>query len=437
MNNNMNQNCNNKIHLGKKASIAIKLGAFFLVWAALFAILQLTNQYHFFFWEQHQLYIPGAEQACFSLKNGLHIATEWLTQWYYYRYAGAVILSLLLAITASCIYLIAKRLKASTPIAAAIALICLCLNALIHFTNQSKLEFQLCLLIIVLLWAIIGRIGSQECFRDLSKARKYVTVLLNAVCAIAIVAAFVIEKPEFSMPDADQELQLAVENEYYFGNYDKVLQLINEAPEKSDIMIFYYNLIHAKRGELPDHLFDMPRQVLGTELVADEESPRPLFRIMPEFYYEIGDMVYAERAAMLCMVFTKHNMFTPMLKRLAEINLVANDTLVANKYLNMLKQAPAYRQWAEEHTPGHMSPQVAQEISQRQQFVNTADTIRLGADSHRILERLLDTNKQNTVALDYLLCTYMLERNRDAFINAYNKYGPRPKPLYNSGLAAE
>lgn len=433
----MKQNNDSKIHIGKKASFAITLGAFLLVWASLFAIFQLTNQYHFFFWEQYQLYIPGAVQSNFSMKNCLNIAAEWLTQWFYYRYAGAAILSFLLTITASCIYLIAKRLKANTPIAAAIALICLCLNTFIHFTAESKLAFQLCLLFIVFLWAIIGRIGKQGNFRDFSKVRKCGTVLLNAICAIAIVAAFIIEKPKFSMPDADQELQLAVENEYYFGNYNKVLQLINEAPEKSDMMIFFYNLIHAKRGELPDHLFDMPRQVLGSELVADENSTRPIFRILPEFYYEIGDMVYAERAALLCMVFTKQNMFTPMLKRLAEINLVANDTLVANKYLNLLKQAPAYRQWAEEHTPGRMSPKVAQEISQRQQFVNTADTIRLGANSHTILERLLDTNKQNTVALDYLLCTYMLERNRDAFINAYTKYGPRPKPLYNSGLAAE
>lgn len=433
----MKQICNHKIHLGKKASLAVKLGTFGLVWAVLLAIFQLTNQYHFYFWEQHQLYIPGAVQGGFSLKNGLRIAAEWLTQWYYYRYAGAAILSLLLTTTACCIYLIAKRLKANTPIAAAIALICLCLNTLIHFTNQSKLEFQLCLLIIVLLWAVIGSIGRLGCFGNLGKTGKYATMLLNAIGAIAIVAAFVIDKPEFSMPDADQELQLAVENEYYFGNYDKALQLISDAPEKSDLMIFYYNLIHAKRGELPDHLFDMPRQVLGSELVADENSPRQLFRIMPEFYYEIGDMVYAERAAMLCMVFTKQNMFTPMVKRLAEINLVANDTLAANKYLRLLKQAPAYRQWAEEHTPGQMSPKVAQEISQRQQFVNTADTIRVGANSHTILERLLDTNKQNTTALDYLLCTYMLERNRDAFVNAYKKYGPRPKPLYNSGLAAE
>ena len=145
-------------------------------------------------------------------------------------------------------------------------------------------------------------------------------------------------------------------------------------------------------------------------------------------------MVYAERAAMLCMVFTRDNMYTPMLKRLVEINLVSGDTIAANKYLRILKQTPAYRKWAELHTPGQMPPHIEKDIFRRRQFVNKSDSIRVGTDSHQILDKLLDTNKNNIVALDYLLCTYMLERDEQGFKNAMKKYATRTTELYESGM---
>jgi len=392
-----------------------------IVWVALFVVYQTTFAYHFFFWEQHQLYLPTNVYT--GNLGWLDCWSEWITQWYFFRYAGPAILSFAITLTWTLFYaLLSKDGNASSKgrnIKIALTGILLIANVFIHFGDRNMLKVQL--LAIMLLVAIY--------FASFF----YKNLRYGAILALIAVCPFW-DEIQFNIPDPDYERQLAVENEYYFGNYEETEEIIKNAENKSDMMIFYYNLMMAKREGLPDHLFDMPRQVLGPELTLDDKSPRAVFRIMPDFYYEIGDMTYAERAAMLCMVFTRNNMYTPMLKRLAEINLVSGDTIAAYKYLRILKQAPAYRIWAEMHTPGQMHPRFEQDIQRRRKFVNVQDSIRIGADAHQILERLLDTNKNNIVALDYLLCTYMLERNEQGFKNAFHKYATRSTELYESGL---
>lgn len=393
-----------------------------LVWIALFLLFQTTYAYHFYYWEQHQLYLPTNVYT--GDLGWLDCLSEWITQWYFYLYAGPLILSFAITLTWTLFFhlgtnITSGKISKGIVFKAIITIALLIANIFIHFTDRNMLKVQLLAIILLLaIWC------ASFFYRKLS----YLGILaLLAVCPFW-------DEIRFAVPNSDYETQLAVENEYYFGNYEKAEEIIVNAERKSDMMIFYYNLMMAKREALPDHLFDMPKQVLGTELTLDENSPRAVFRIMPDFYYEVGDMTYAERASLLCMVFTRNNIYTPMMKRLVEINLVSGDTLVANKYLRILKQAPAYRHWAEMHTPGQMPPRIEQDILRRRQFVNVSDSIRLGADSHAILERLLDTNKNNIVALDYLLCTYMLERNEQGFKNAFYKYATRTTELYESGL---
>ena len=76
---------------------------------------------------------------------------------------------------------------------------------------------------------------------------------------------------------------------------------------------------------------------------------------------------------------------------------------------------------------------------EKAQFINKKDTIRLGDFARTILLELLDSNPQNLVALDYLLCTDLTTGDIGSFKSDYDRYcmdrnAPRIKPLYQQAL---
>ena len=83
-----------------------------------------------------------------------------------------------------------------------------------------------------------------------------------------------------------------------------------------------------------------------------------------------------------------------MIKRLAECNIISGDRPAADKYLRILKNTFAYRNWAE------LAPTLPV-YKEKAQFINKKDTIRLGDFARTILLELLDSNPQNIAALDY------------------------------------
>ena len=158
---------------------------------------------------------------------------------------------------------------------------------------------------------------------------------------------------------------------------------------------------------------------------------------MNELYWALGDMTLTERAAMMTHVFAPDNRNVKMIKRLAECNLVSGDTLAANKYLNILQETWVYRNWAD-RIKAH-NPKVWRYLIEKQESVNHADTIRLSDNLHMVMMELLDSNPDNLVALDYILCSTLLLKDLNNFKRDYDRYcmdtgKPRLKKLYQQAL---
>ena len=148
-------------------------------------------------------------------------------------------------------------------------------------------------------------------------------------------------------PDFVLEKDFAVDNEYRFGNYDKVLDIVKNSDGWTAQMQFFYNLVYAQRGQLPEHLFDFTPNNLGTFEKIGPETPRLTIINMNELYWALGDMTFTERAAMMTNVFAPENRNVRMLKRLAECNIVSGDSIAAQKYLRILSKTFVYSRWAE------------------------------------------------------------------------------------------
>lgn len=242
-----------------------------------------------------------------------------------------------------------------------------------------------------------------------------------------------------SMPQMRSEERMKVADAFHEGDYNKAKSLALQVDAPDDVTAFYYYLSNAMQDSLPESLLKYPVRNLGTLTTISDKSPLSVINMMNDLYYELGDMTYAERAAMMRNVFSPRNRNIRMIRRLAEINLVSGDTLAAMKYLRILDATHAYADWSRNHTPGRMSPEAEADILRRRARSNDKDNIRLGDNARNIILELLESNPGNTVALDYLLCTDLLLKDMDTFKMDYDTYcmakgAPRYRDLYQQAL---
>ena len=410
----------------------VRIAIFVSVIIAVFCFFQFWYPYHFFYHEQNQIFLWEWEylSGYFQRVGGLaSLAGDFLTQFYYYLYAGATILTLCIALAGLLVYKILTNLKVSPWIALVIGICVMGFLTVCHFSTVYKLSSTICIIgWLLFLWAVSA---IQARWLRLSCL---VIILLPAYLLFGTPKKVRLQAPDFVL-----EKDFAVSNEYYFGNYDEVLDIVKSSDGWTQQMQFFYNLVYAQRGELPEHLFDFIPNYLGTFEKIGPETPRLTIINMNELYWVLGDMTFTERAAMMTNVFSPDNRNVRMMKRLAECNIVSGDSAATQKYLRILSKTFAYGHWAEATQQQLAQGQLPPYLAQKKQFVNPHDTITISDNAHFLMMQLLDANPNNTIALDYILCSTLLLKDIENFKRDYDRYcmdtnKPRLKSLYQEAL---
>lgn len=473
----------------------ILIAALFILWTVgCFWFFQNNFKYHFFFIEQNQLFLstPDCLAAYFGKPAWLAcMAGDWAQQFYHFKLAGPAVLTLSLLIFGifaflslrECIPAKANRfLRDWCP--AITALVLMTVEARLFFYENARLASLYALGGGVILWYVYHRITE-----DLS-GRRWAGIIINSVICIAVAAVCYIlfgygalaflalellsspagkripagavisialalclsgnvcthyrmePKDALLVPGpgrwVDAKKARGVEDlltysiEYGRGNYKGIINLYEHSRNaKTPEMSFFYSASAAQLGILPDKLLKMKKPNLGTFIHLDSKSNLFTIEMAAELYFLIGDMTYTERACMHANNFSPTKRCACLIKRLAEANLIIGDYEGAEKYLRQLRSSFIYRKWAEDHTPGSFSEDVQRKIDHKRQFLNNANAIRIGDNCHTILTGLLDANKDNIIALDYLLCTDIIANQKGMFMRDYEKYGPRDCELYN------
>ena len=411
-----------------KTSLLKRYGpiALVVVWTVgCWAFFQLRYPYHFFYKEQNQLFLWTTDYLDTYTGPGwlARLMGDFLTQFYYYLYAGAIILTLVLLAFGFFVKCCCQRLGMGRW-SYILAIAATTLEAWRHFYYAYPLSSTICL---------AGYAFALWCCLLHFKKRKWLSLVLMAMLAIPCWLFFgKPEKGKFASPEWGFERFLAVDNEYYWRHYDRVRQLVESDSERSPYSVFLYSLANAKQGILPDHLLQVTPIEMGTLWKIGPEAPLMEIKMINELYYVLGDVTYAERAAMMGNVFAPDNRNVRMVKRLAECNLISGDQPAAQKYLRILSKTLPYRHWAE-------TAPAMKEYQEKAKFTNRKDTIRLGDFARTILLELLDSNPQNLTALDYLLCTDLQTLDLRSFKADYDRYciapnAPRLKPIYQQAL---
>ena len=232
---------------------------------------------------------------------------------------------------------------------------------------------------------------------------------------------------------------LSLDNEYNWGNNDRVIELSRKYDLKSRNATYFTNMALAKKGMLPEYLMEFYQPAaFGLILpVVPDENWQTIF-VSNEVFFLMGDMNLAQHSAMLGNTFSPYQRSSRMIKRLAEINLINEDSAAANKYLQILTNTLFHKKWAEDRLAMNHASASNKWLTEKRGQIPGADTLRKSNDYLSSLSFLVGQNPNNQIALDYLLCNHLLNKDLNAFRKVYDQFGrfiKRPVPsLYSEAL---
>lgn len=455
---------------------------------AVWAFYETHLSFMFFYKEQNQLFLLSGDylSTYFTKPSWVAcLAGDFITQLFYYMYAGAAIFAALILLLGTTVYKSLGLAGFSRPVALLVALIAMAVETSFGFNPDFRLSSLLCVqggaigfllyaltinckpwlrlsaitivsmltawmfgfgfVVLTVLIAVSELMGLTKTFRQGTQPHKadYVFIPLCAMLSTAFYfgsETYPVDPAtcrtypgigSLQLPRQDLEDYLEVDNLYYFGRYDELIKKVEAMKNPSPEVTFYYYLAIAQRGLLPHKLNSVKPVNLGTLYEIGPKSTPAEIKMVNELYFALGDMTLAEREALLTCVFSYDNRNVRMIKRLAECNLVAGDNEAAMKYLRILDNTIAYKKWAQANRPGKINLK----LNNLKQYAVKDDTIRLNARFRDVLTNLLKANPRNHMALDYLLCTDYLVGAREMFINDIKEYyipqyGMPTEPMY-------
>jgi hypothetical protein len=216
---------------------------------------------------------------------------------------------------------------------------------------------------------------------------------------------------------------LALDNETYFGNPDKVIELARKYNLKNNQAAYFTNMALAQKGLLAENLFDFyqPFSLGLIPPVTPEQNWQSIF-VSNEVFYLIGDMNMAQHSAMLGNTFSPYQRSSRMMRRLAEINLATGDSAAATKYLRILSKTMFHCKWAEKQLTMLQSGKADNWLINKRKQIADTDRLRKSNDYLLSLRFLADQRPDNTMAVDYLLCYLLLNKDLKQFRENYDRF---------------
>lgn len=187
---------------------------------------------------------------------------------------------------------------------------------------------------------------------------------------------------------------------------------------------YYWNVCNAREGRLADELLRGGWGRSSDILFLSTTKGDPYFSMMyfTDALLEIGDVSQATDCALLAQTVMPGHYSTRMLRRLAEIAVVAGDYGVADKYLNILLRTHNHCKWAQELLDGIANDKIPEQYLKWRSRTASNDHFFLQGDIRSSLSIIASESPYNRVAVDYLLCSYLLDKNVNTFVSLYDRY---------------
>jgi hypothetical protein len=236
--------------------------------------------------------------------------------------------------------------------------------------------------------------------------------------AIIVIAAFLLLRPSFY----DTRKYDAMEYDYLVRcqDWDAIIAKADKKTPDLPMTVCATNLALGMKGQLGERLFDYYQN--GSQGLAPSfERNFSSTMLTGEVYWHLGLVNTAQRLAFEMMeAIPDYSKSCRAVKRLAETSLVNGQYAAARKYLQLLEKTLAYRQWARRTLPLLDNEKAINKhpVYGRMRQLRLKDDFLF--DDHelsKIFGQLVMHNKQNGLALQYLLAAPLLDRDINTFMN--------------------
>jgi hypothetical protein len=206
------------------------------------------------------------------------------------------------------------------------------------------------------------------------------------------------------------------------GKWNEILK-VAESIKVYDFRVNYQiDRAYAHLGQLPEQLFNYP-QLLGSKGIIFDTSTMNGSFTMPtsDLYFDLGLMSESAHWAFEAQTLLPNS--PRILKRLVMINLVNRKYELAKKFLNVLDQNMLCKDWVNKYGKYVSDTTLAANdkiISEKRRFTPQKKAITSFPVEN--LKLLLETNKDNRMAYDYLLTLCILDSNFPDFIKYVQDY---------------
>lgn len=222
----------------------------------------------------------------------------------------------------------------------------------------------------------------------------------------------------------DWQKEKVIAYDYYVRTrqWNKVIAMAEKETPVTPLEVVSLNLALAKTGQLGERMFQFYQN--GTagllpDFVRDFNVPL----MVNEVYYHLGMINTAQRFTFEAMeAIPSYQKSVRCYQRLAETNIINGDYAVAGKYLRALTHTTFYRHWAEEALTCLSDEQKINahpEWGYLRTLLYDDDFLFDEGQKDNMLGILLQKNKANKLALEYLLAYELLNKDIEAFLKYY------------------
>ncbi len=249
-------------------------------------------------------------------------------------------------------------------------------------------------------------------FAPKRSGKKYTNpIIVLSVYTIILVAAIGITIKTHTDEEAELVAHMAYEVEK--GNWDTVLELGKDAVVKNQLPITYFtDIALSEKGSLLSDMFKYPQTgTYGLFLPPKTHYETSLY--MGELYFRLGLIQETEHCAYEALVLSRIEHGSKALRRLVYTSMVEGNEKDFCRYIGLFDKSPVYKNWAKEQR-GHFNKRMKDPSYRIPEAPNNViiDDIMINYWYPTItLEKILESNRNNKKAFEYLMASYLLSKD--------------------------
>ena len=214
----------------------------------------------------------------------------------------------------------------------------------------------------------------------------------------------------------DKKLKASIQADYYAYKrmWPKVLETYNFDPN-SFLMVYTVNQALYHTGQLSSRMFAYPQHPHTLFLTAKEHLPAHWKR--SSVYFDLGIMNMAEGT--LSEAVARYAERPMIIKRLAMTNMVKGNIGAAKVFLCALEKTLFDRKWARQYLKKiKLDPTLSNDpkVRQLRSMALEENVASFRYDPDQLLLGLLQKNRKNKMAFEYLMAWYLVTAQLDKFI---------------------